>query len=385
MNHDILPDIDLDEVRKVFTDPNQSVIFVTAPNFEDRSTRCAEWISEFAADGAARLAVHVLTLQTPGVDDIFDRVKADNRDHVTKLFRRLDSSRRAVTQIDLPADETRLALDRTRELARHMGGPVVVVLDISSMPRTIVRHLLDGLLSDWNVNQLPRSGRRTWFDRLICLYTAAGKYPAGADSDVLGGINGYFTGRPLHELISMSSAVDAFISLAGTQHDAAQALDALWSNRSPMATTVTSLVYLNGQNLLYSYRRLTLGTWALNKAIKENDRVIFAFDINDAIRHIFAAADAALSRHGRLLAENEEERPILLIGGFGPKPIGLAALLSRKRYEHMCRRMGIGGNSDVLQVTGWQYTTRYSHGTGPMMAFEVLAEHLFRYDPDVTE
>ena len=71
--------------------------------------------------------------------------------------------------------------------------------------------------------------------------------------------------------------------------------------------------------------------------------------------------------------------PTFLIGGFGPKPIGLASLLARMRYDRAISNQGYHSTSDVLQVTGWQYTTRYSHGVGPMKAFEVDVEELFRY------
>jgi hypothetical protein len=67
----------------------------------------------------------------------------------------------------------------------------------------------------------------------------------------------------------------------------------------------------------------------------------------------------------------------VLLGGFGPKPIGLAALPARMRYQRLMESGGYSATSDVLQVRGWQYTTRYSHGVGPLKAFEIHLDELY--------
>lgn len=372
MTGSILGEIDVRAVEELVAEGGAPVLFVVAPNFEDRSVYSAEWMSPHVAD-SSRFAVQVLWLQTPGVDDIFDQIKADNRDAVSTIFRRLkEKNRLEVTRIDLPAAGVNTPLARCRSLADGLGGGVTLVLDISSLPRTLVRHLLDGFIRE----RSEASGLQR-YARIICLYTSAGDYPVGADSDMIGGVIGYFTKKNIHSLISDAGVLDAAVSLAGTGHDSAQTLDALWEHGLPARTSISGLVLLNRENFVYSYKRLAHTAWVLNRARQYDTEVIYSFEIADVVRHVFERTDLAVRSHREYLLSGGEGMPTFLIGGFGPKPIGLAALLAGMRYRRLMESLNLVATVDVLQVRGWQYTTRYSHGSGSLKAFEIALEKLY--------
>lgn len=372
MTSNILGEIDIQAVERLLTRSDEPVLFVSAPNFEDRSVYSAEWVAERAVSSPS-FAVQVLWLQTPGVDDIFDQIKADNREAVSTMFRRFgEKGRLDVTRIDLPAADVNTPLTKCRALADDLGGGVTLVLDISSLPRTIVRHLLDGFVRE----RLEASGLQR-YARIICLYASAEDYPVGADSDIIGSIIGYFTRKNIHSLISDAGILDAAVSLAGTGHDSAQTLDALWEHGLPARTSITSFVLLNRENFVYSYKRLANAAWVLNRAHQYDTQVVYNFEIADIVRQLFERTDLAIRNHREYRLTGGEGMPTYLIGGFGPKPIGLAALLAGMRYRRLMEDHNLVATVDVLQVRGWQYTTRYSHGVGSLKAFEVELDKLY--------
>lgn len=371
MSKQILRELSTDDLGQQLASGSSPTVYMVAPNFEDRSVTAAKWIQGVVSTSRAT-AMQILWLQTPGVDDVFDRIKADNRDDLARRFSFLGQNLE-VARLDLPAGDTDAVLGINRDLAKRVGGRATLVLDISSLPRTIVRHLLDGVVK---AHYLP--GQRTKpFERVICLYTAAASYPPGADADMIGGVSGYFTKRGIHELIAKAGILDATVSLAGTSHDAAQTLDALWSHGLTAHSTINATVLLNRENFVYSYQRLAHGTWALKRAAAENTELVYAFELSDVIRDVFERTDMALTRHRAYRDNGGAGLPTFLLGGFGPKPIGLAALLAQMRYEHTMRSGDYEAVSDVLKITGWQYTTRYSHGEGMIKAFEVDLDALF--------
>lgn len=371
MSSSILREIDLDLLAEEVSNGAAPIVFVTAPNFEDRSVSFASWMRERLATSSENVAVQVLWLQSPGIDDILDRIKADNRDTVADQFKHL-GARLAMTRVDLPASDVDVVLNKNRELANMIGGRATLALDFSSLPRTVVRHLLDGVVREQLTD--PNSSR---YSRIVFLYAAAADYPSGADSDIIGGIVGYFTRRSMHDLISTAGVLEALVSLAGTSHDSAQALDALWDHGLPARTTVSSLAFLNRENFIYSYQRLARATWALKRARETDTELIYAFELGDVIRHVFERTDRALRRHLEYREAGGEGMPTYLIGGFGPKPLGLAALLAIMRYQRIMESSGHAATSDVLQVRGWQYTTRYSQGVGSLKAFEIQLDELY--------
>lgn len=365
---EIMREVAVVDVVAELQDPDSAIVFVVAPNFEDRSVHSADWLA--AQEVAGRLAMQVLWFQTPGVDDIFDRIKADNRDRVLAQFKHLDSCL-AATRVDLPATDVNIVLGRLRRLANEVGGRATLVLDISSIPRAVVRLLIDALSRvNGGVPERP-------FDRILCLYSAASEYPQGVDSDMIGGVLGYFTDRSIYDLISTAGILEAVVSLAGTSHDSAQTLDALWEHGLRARTSISAIAYMNRSNMVYSYERLARAAWVLNKAKINDTEMIYAFELGDAVRHIFERTDRALEHHMDYRRAGGEGIPTYLVGGFGPKPIGLAALLASMRYEHVMSRQKLPATSDVLQVRGSQYTTRYSHGVSELRCFEINFDCLY--------
>lgn len=371
MNGKILDEVNIASLGEDIAIGKDPIVFLSAPNFEDRSVRSAAWMLDVLGGRREGVAVQVLWLQTPGVDDVFDRIKADNRDAVARQFS-IFGSKFVTTRVDLPAMDANLVLNRNRDLVNKLGGRASLLLDISSLPRTVVRHLLDGIVREQLGEPTPSR-----YSRIICLYTAAGDYPLGADSDVIGGIAGYFTKRNIHDLISTAGILDAVVSLAGTSHDSAQTLDALWEHGLSARTTVSSLAFINRENFIYSYQRLAHAAWVLNRGRETGTDLLYAFELEDVVRQIFERTELALVRHGEYRAAGGEGMPTYLLGGFGPKPIGLAALLATMRYQRLMESGGHSATSDVLQVRGWQYTTRYSHGVGPLKAFEIHLDELY--------
>lgn len=378
MTERILRELDPVQLAEDIAAVGNPVVFLAAPNFEDRSVAAAKWFRQGIAGRTEGIGVHVVWLQTPGVDDIFDRIKADNRDHVVASFGVPETQFVDTTRLDLPSTDTRIVIDKTRDLARRLNGNATLIVDISSLPRTIVRHLLDGIVTDQTAAAL-QGATTPLFSRVVCLYTAAGDYPVGADADMIGGIEGYYTKRGLHDLIRSAGVLEAFVSMAGTAHDAAQTFDALWSHGTSAKTSVSASIFLNRENFVYSYQRLGHETWALTTAKRNATELFYTFETRDVIRHIFRIADQAVNRHLKYRQQDGVGIPTFLLGGYGPKPIGLAALLARMRYERAMTEHGYPSTSDVLQVTGFQYTTRYSHGVGPMKAFEVDVNELFDF------
>lgn len=348
-------------------DSDEPVVVLVAPNFEDRSVHAASWVLDALAGRTESVAAQTVWLQTPGVDDIFDRIKAANRDQVASSFKHL-RERSTQLRVDLPASDAGLLLNKNLDLVNSVGGEATLVVDISSLPRTVVRHILDGIVQAHARTKV--SGARR-YRRVICLYTAAGDYPVGADSDVIGGVDGYFTKRSVHDLISTAGVLDAVISLAGTSHDSAQTLDALWQHGLPASTNISATVLMNRENFVYSYQRLAHAAWTLNQSVRHGTDLVYSFEIADVVRQIFARTENALHRHTEYREAGGEGVPTFLVGGFGPKPLGLAALLASMRYRRVMDSHRISATTDVLQVRGWQYTTRYSHGVGDMKAFEI--------------
>lgn len=371
MNRQILRELSIDDLGHQLASGSSPSVYMVAPNFEDRSVAAAKWIQELLSPGELN-AMQILWLQTPGVDDVFDRIKADNRDDLAGRFAFLGHNLK-VSRLDLPNGDTEALLRNNAELAKRVGGNATLVLDISSLPRNVVRRLLGGI-----VRAHYRYGQRAKpFGRVVFLYTAAASYPPGADADMIGGVVGYFTGESIHDLISRAGILDATVSLAGTSHDAAQTLDALWNHGLTAHSTISATVLLNRENFVYSYQRLAHGTWAVKEAAAKNTELVYAFELGDAIRDMFERTDSAIARHRAYRDHGGLGQPTFLLGGFGPKPIGLAALLAQMRYENTMATGGYETTSDVLKITGWQYTTRYSHGEGVIKAFEVDLDALY--------
>lgn len=368
----ILHSYSIHELLHKLSSDEAPIILLTAPNYEDRSVTVAEWFrDQFYSMRNKSLGVQVVWFQAPGVDNILDRIKASNRDRVIRLFD-IDSDESIVNprlvqnvRVDYPNGNILRVVDSVRSLASRLGGNATLLFDFSSMPRSIMRNLLQELLNDDNISSTGKNPDMNGLISKYCfLYTNAHSYPEGLENDIIGGILGYFSRKSVDEMVESAAMLDAIISLSGSSHSVSQAVDSLLSYERPEGANIGSLVLLNRNNLLYSYKQSARITWALNEVMRYRTDVVYAFDFADMIRHVFDRCDIAILNHLQYKKNGGEDLPGFLVGGFGPKPIELAAYLARKRYLHLMKLGGYSGFSDVLHVAGYQYTTRYSHGVG---------------------
>ncbi|CPZ33672.1 hypothetical protein [Mycobacteroides abscessus] len=355
-------------------------VFVIAPNFEERSLGATELL-ENALDNVQNrdsVAIFQITLQSKRPTDILDRIKSVNRDLSCDTLAARAQFESRVIELPMGSESSVPMITRIRRLCENSGRRVKLYLDISALPRTVLFEIIEALLRDWDPSTGVRVARECFVVSIGFLYTPARSYAAGHDADVLGTIVGRYTRDPLHALVdNHRDRVDISLSLAGTAHEVAQTVGTLPASGGPSdGLVLRPFMYFSRSNYKLSHDKFGDHLWAIRQLKNRFEPLAYTFSIPHMASLLAEHASTAARDHLVRLRNNPADRSFFIIGGFGPKPIGLCAYLAKKRYDSIVAAQGLSDQSDVLVMQGSQYTSIYSVGAEDTQVYEIDVSYL---------
>lgn len=350
-------------------------VFVIAPNFEERSMGSAELIESVLneAINPDAVAIFQITLQSKRPLDLLDQIKSKNRDRSQELLGRLSKFEHRIIEYPMGSEASVPMIKRIRSLCADTGRRVKLFLDISALPRTVLFEVIEALIRDWKPNSGVRVARDCVVQSIAFMYTPAREYAPGHDSDLLGPVVGRYTRDPLHALVdNRRDRVDLSLSLAGTAHEVAFTVGTLPSSGGPAdGFVVKPFMYFGRQNFRHSYEKFGQHLWSIRQMKGRFEPLAYTFSIGHMASLLEEHAVSAAAHHLARLRSNGNDRSFFIVGGFGPKPIGLCAFLAKKRYDSIVGSHGLFDQSDVLVMQGSQYTSMYSIGAEATEIYEI--------------
>ncbi|MEU2030768.1 hypothetical protein [Nocardia amamiensis] len=362
------------ELAESFARPDIGHVFVIAPNYEERSLGATELLDRcLPKSSEQRVGVFQITLQSTRPRDVLDRIKSSNRRYSEQQLRSRTNFMAEPATIPMGQASFVPMMAKIRRLCRDSGDQVRLYIDISALPRTILLGMLDDLLGAWSPTIGGVAvGRTSRITSIFFIYTPARRYPPKHSDDTLGVIRGRYSHAPLHELLSEQvSRVELCLFLAGNSHDAAQTLGALPQRGGPAdGVGLHAFMYFSPDNALLSYSKFGDNLWSIRELRARSVQLTYTFGITHTADLLGRYAQNAAHDH----LQRDDENAWFLIGGFGPKPVGLCSYLAKKRYDSIVGKSGILNQSDVLVVDGSQYTSLYSIDSGPARVYHIDVE-----------
>lgn len=368
------------ELKESISDESVSHVFVIAPNYEERSVGASELLDRLLIDNQmhANVGVFQITLQSPRSMDVLDRIKAVNRNYSKDLLGNRVNFVSERVRKPMPEQTSIPLMTKIRKLCEATGRHVRLYLDVSAIPRTVLLKILDTFLGDWKFPDGVMVGRHSVIESIAFIYTPALSYPRTHDADVLGAVRGRYTQSPLHEMVSSDKGrVDVSLCLSGTPHEVAQTLATLPITGGPSdGVILRPLVYITQNNFDLSYKKFGSNLWAIRELRDRSVSLAYTFGISHVAETLDSHAQQAAMAHIDRLNRDPDDKSLFLIGGFGPKPVGLCAYLAKKRYDAILSQRGIMDQSDVLVMDGSQYTSIYSVGKGIAQMYVIDVERV---------
>ena len=325
-------------------------VVIATPNYEERSIgflrdflgRCGS-----ASVDPSRVFVTLLWPHGNAKVDLLEQLKALYMDNLSKL---LDAFENETITFSYPTDfNERIVVDvLSRSATRFQDEPVDIVVDISCMPRRVLVALCCAI-----AEIIERDEKRR-ISVLFC-YTSPQRYPAPRYAQNVGGVYGYFSGRPIHASTAKHVSTLVFPSLQG--YEAHVLFDEV---RSHVSSSITVFVAVGGHDY-----HVSLAMMRANQFIMERKEVqfIYYFSVLDGIQKLAAK----ISEESRRLAS--ERSAAVLVAPFGPKIYTLSAFFQLNAE----RARGAGCDFDIAHVSGFQYLSVYSLGVGRSLLFQVDA------------
>jgi hypothetical protein len=230
--------------------------------------------------------------------------------------------------------------DLLREwLQEYKGNPVNVLVDISGLPRSIILDIAEAI---------DKLGK---VQNVFIAYTTATEYPSLRYPSNLGRPKGHFTKRPLSEMLSRVSRVEAVI-FPGTQGFEGRLI---YEELAEIEGLKHVFVLASGRRLLDS---MTIMRTNLALLQQSDIDITFYFSIQDGIKKL-----TDIFEDNKRLSLNS----IALIAPFGPKPLAWAAYLICKKLQN--QRQDV--KSEVVLLSAVQYSSVYSIGIGNTLFFRL--------------
>jgi hypothetical protein len=356
-------------IKKLTTheiDLTDSNVYLFSPNFEERSLGGFEDLLKNKIFNKLS-GVFVITLQAIKPKEILDEIKSANTQRIVKELITKEINHSSV-EIKYPVYDYVRFFHEIIEFCKNVSNEINLYIDISSLPRNIIFRFFDYLFQ--NID-----GEKIVVDKLTIkslnfLYTPAASYPETINLDLLGSIIGMYTEQPFHQLIREYDTADLFLFLSGNAHDAAQTYSLTTENKITSNINRHILIYLDENNLLFSYKKMAENIGVMNRSNigADNKYYLFSYEhighvLFDKIQELFKGRNAI--------------RSLVVLGAFGPKPISLCSYLAKVRYEFLMDKHEKSFKADVLTNDSAQYTSIYSHGKKSSQIYNIQFELIF--------
>jgi hypothetical protein len=329
-------------------------LFIFFPNFEERSVRGAQLITQHPKI-KKRSSAMVFWFQRSRPPEVLDTVKSENKERVIKLCRPqwTDVSGQ---ELAYPDASYKFFQSAVRSKLASMAPVADIVVDISATPRNMLFQLFEFLFPS---NRWPVKVEGTTLRSVYFLYSWAQDYPSSLAPESLGDFKGYNSHKPLSEILREGKNVQLVVCGAGTGHDALQALTVV-EHAIPNAKLESDVfMLLNRNNVIRSYEQMARHQALLIHLHGRGSSFRVAFSIEHLASEFMNIAANAARKH-------KKGRGLLVLGPFGPKPLGLCAYFAAREYKRQSTNF-----AEILHLSGDQYLTLYSLGVGETELYEM--------------
>lgn len=362
-------------LSELLSDERFSNVFIVAPNFEERSIGAIEKIVSLSRGTRSNISVLLTTLQAVKPREILDEIKENNARRAKKMLEEAGIPTVVESLIYPDTPDPDAYFRRLIESMVRKTEMIRLFIDISSLPRRIIFRFIDFIL-DRDVNGARPKIRvdRLDIDSINFMYTPAESYPSGTDADLLGSIRGLYSGKSLHRLVESASVSDVGVLLAGNSHDAAQCYDDLTEVGITARINSHAFVYLNQENLLLSYRKLALNIGVVNRIFSRRGDLIYFFSIEQLGRLFLKLVRESILKHKQFRSS------VFLTAPFGPKPVSMISYFVKKKYDRSLDRIEGKRTSDILVISGGQYTSIYSYGRRATKTYSISLQDIYMHE-----
>lgn len=339
----------IEHIRSEVVEQANSVLFLCAPNFEARSISIAMEFTEGFAKLPENVYVAVLTLQG-------QRARVESLEHLKRLNTRCveqqlksRSGRHGRQTIPYPdgysSDITRTAME---SFFFTLPEPIVVVLDISSLPSRIVLDMMNVLKEAALVDRVAE---------IFVAYSFPERYPLPRNPTE-SGVPHLYQHRhvPMANIVTKDIRASAAVVLGNQGFQAEQFVETL-----PHDRRVSLYAFMNQNNLLYSF-----------DVLRANTSLFFDGAVS---RHYYLSL--AMGHHKLLQWAYEEDiEPDIayLVAPFGPKPLVVGAWAAMQVLYYRVRRDKVMPKPivDLVLADTHHYGSPYSLGRrGPSAYFSM--------------
>jgi len=330
-------------------------VLVATPNYEERSVGFLQWFLKECDPSTidpTRIIIHLLWPKgTSARVDLLEQLKALHFEKITEPLKQYTVDR---TVFSYPNDfNDREIIDHVlRTLEYFPGEPYNLLIDISCMPRLVLVSVCHAI-RQFFLSKETRQQISVYF-----VYASPGRYAALRYAQNVGGIKGYFSGRPIHDCRSDHLSAIVFPSLQG--YEGKLLYDEV---RTRISSSVTAFVAVNCNDYLTS-----LATMRANQFLLEQRdvNISYYFSIKDGLDKLAYLLENEASRAAERIAHSK----LILVAPFGPKVFTIAACFMLWNLKDNFE----GIDTEIAHVSGFQYLSLYSLGLGNMSGYKLTCE-----------
>lgn len=334
------------------------LIIVFCPNYEDRSQAVANELAKIIQSAARPIHYLMICLKNKKNNDmILEDLKETN---IAGILSLLAINEDNITWIDYPNNFSSNAMKSPVEemLYKFCGAPPAdVMFDISTMPRSIIFHLCEHIVSYVHEKIIGK---------IFFAYAQPEKYSRVHYAQDVGILKGMFSGRPLE--FDNNQSIHAVIFPSRTGHEGKLLCDSLDNlNRSPSYN-----IYFPIHTIEFSS---SLEIMRANQTLLDREAYnnCFYCSLQDAIKELddyFRNESLYLTNlvKQNKAVQSEIMKQTYLVAPFGSKVFVPVAYFELLRLKKISPKLI---NIDICHVKGFQYTSVYSIGIGEISCFEL--------------
>lgn len=335
---------------------HQDVLMVVAPNYEERSNAWLSYLGELnnAITQHNKFFVGTITLQAQTHQNVFlDGLKRHNTEKASDHLESFSNHRlvRSNAVITYPQGFSLNELKAEIEnWIAELKGPLVVVIDISALPRNIILSLLNifrSICFDGTIS------------KLYFLYTWAEKYPRSGRLASIGSLGMAQDGRKFSQFLNGIQDVRALLVASREGYSGRLFLDSL----SPLSQ-IDTYIYMEKNDPLASHQ-IIYANFSLLSALegRSNADLHYYMSIPRGHRLLIDAASQIAVEWDRNKVRNKSRA--FVVAPFGPKPIIISSYIACNKINPT---LGLAG---IVLHSGLQYSDTYSVGIRNSSCFEV--------------
>lgn len=330
------------------TENKVKTLLIASPNYEQRSLALPIFILDSISSkqiDAENIVFRFITLQSHyQAVGILDELKRFNIEKTKGDFASFNSHWKAISYPD--AYDQGTIDDLLKEWIQQLDSTSAnIVVDISALPRSVIIDLSRAM------DELP-ARQKDKVQSIFVTYTSAETYPSLRYPQDIGLIRTHFAKRPLQEMIrGRFQRVEATIFPGIQGFEAKLLIDELHDTEGSRHI----LVFASGRDFMTSMIIMRANQLALQQA----KAIEYFFSIPDGVKKMKKSVSSQLQMAG--------PGTLFLIAPFGPKPFAWVAYSLRKEIKESG-----GYDAEIALLSGFQYTSVYSLGTGHMSVFKLL-------------